>query len=207
MRHQNRVALIPVVIGLLVGLLAPQRGSALPSPIVVPDQHFTVDAAGNISPQEATLHSGQTAVWTFETASPANALVRQSWASSNYVAAPYDPSYANELMTPLPKGMSGMFVISENQGGLVEQTTPCVGRSQQRATRSIDGTLWYLCTSDPSPTAPNYQRTMDATWAWGGSRTFRIPCSTARAARGQKTRPAMTSSARGASAQAVQTGG
>jgi hypothetical protein len=73
-----------------------------------PVQQFTVDAAGNISPQQAELHSGQTAVWTFATASPANALVRQTWISPSYVAAPYDPTYVNEFMTPLPKGMSGI---------------------------------------------------------------------------------------------------
>ena len=106
------------------------EGSRLEAQTVWPDKQFTVDAAGNISPQQDYLHSGQKAVWTFATASPANALVRQTWISPNYVAAPYDPTYVNELMTPLPKGMSGIFVISENQGGFIEQTTPCVEPSR-----------------------------------------------------------------------------
>ena len=109
-----------------------------------PDQHFTVDGAGNISPQQGFLHSGQKAVWTFATASPANALVRQTWIYPNYVAAPYDPTYLNEFMTPLPKGMSGIFVISENQGGLVEQTAPCVAPSEGKATRTTSRVICGL---------------------------------------------------------------
>jgi hypothetical protein len=165
MKHQKRFALIPILIGLLAGLVTPQASSGLEATAVQPDKQFTVDAAGNISPQQDDLHSGQTAVWTFATASPANALVRQTWVDSSYAAAPYNPTYVNEFMTPLPKGMSGIFVISETQGGFVEQTTPCVNPSETRATRTVDGTLWYLCTTDPSPTAPNYQKTMDSTWA------------------------------------------
>src|SRR5262245_31085323 len=130
-----------------------------------PDKYFSVDADGNISPQIDYVHSGQRAVWTFATASPANALVRQTWIYPNYVAAPYTPSYVNELMTPLPKGMSGIFVISENTGGFIEQTTPCVAPSQEAATKKVDNTLWYLCTSDPSSTSPTHQQTMDSTWA------------------------------------------
>ena len=122
-----------------------------------------MDAAGNISPQQDYLHSGQRAVWTFATPSPANALVRQT---PDDVAAPYDPTYVNEFMTPLPKGMSGIFVISENQEGFIEQTTPCVAPYEVKATRTVDATLWYLCgTTDSDPTSPIYQRTMDATWA------------------------------------------
>lgn len=146
------------------GRKASQQGASLQAQAVWPDAQFTVDAAGNISPQQAQLHSGQTAVWTFATASPANALVRQTWISTNYVAAPYDPTYVNEFMTPLPKGMSGIFVISENQGGFVEQTTPCAAPSREAATRTVDATLQYLCTI-PNPTAEEYQRTMDSTWA------------------------------------------
>jgi hypothetical protein len=142
-----------------------QQGSGLGVTTAVwPDKQFTVDAAGNILPQQDYVHSGQRAVWTFATASPANALVRQTWVAPNYMAAPYDPTYVNEFMTPLPKGMSGIFVISENQGGFWEQTTPCVAPSEVKATRSVAGTLWYLCTTDPSPTAPDYQKTMDSTW-------------------------------------------
>ena len=141
------------------------QGSDLEAQTGWPDKHFTVDAAGNISPQQDYLHSGQRAVWTFATASPANALVRQT-DHPNDVAAPYDPTYVNELMTPLPKGMSGIFVISENQEGFIEQTTPCVAPYEVKATRTVDATLWYLCgTTDADPTSPNYQKTMDATWA------------------------------------------
>jgi hypothetical protein len=178
MNHQRSLAMIPVRIGLLFGLVAlvsvacgalghtpAQAAAGLQAPTVWPDKQFTVDAAGNISPQQDELHSGQTAVWTFATASPANALVRQTWIDSHYAAAPYDPSYVNEFMTPLPKGMSGIFVISETEGGLVEQTSPCVAQSETKATRTVDGTLWYLCTTDSSPTAPHYQKTMDSTWA------------------------------------------
>jgi hypothetical protein len=165
MKHQKRFALIPILIGLLAGLVTPQAAPAFQAAAVRPDKQFTVDAAGNISPQQDELHDGQTAVWTFATASPANALVRQTWINSNYAAAPYDPSYVNEFMTPLPKGMSGIFVISETGGGFLEQTTPCVAGSGEKARRTVDGTLWYLCTTDPSPTAPNYQKTMDSTWA------------------------------------------
>jgi len=178
MKHQRSLAMTPVWIGLLIGLVAvvtvacgelgrktAQGGPGLAAKAMWPVKPFTVDAAGNISPQQAELHSGQTAVWTFATASPANALVRQTWISPNYVAAPYDPSYVNEFMTPLPKGMSGIFVISENEGGFVEQTTPCVAPSEMRATRTVAGQQQYLCTTDPSRTAPNYQKTMDSTWA------------------------------------------
>lgn len=142
-----------------------QAGSDLVVQPVWPDKQFTVDAAGNISPQEAVLHSGQTAVWTFATASPANALVRQTWISPTYAAAPYDPTYVNEFMTPLPKGMSGIFVISDNQGGFVEQSTPCANQADTRATRTVAGQQQYLCATNPSPADPNYQQTMDSTWA------------------------------------------
>ena len=141
---------------------APQ-GARLQAQTAGPDKQFTVDAAGHISPQVDYLHSGQTAVWTFATPSPANALVRQTWIPPNHVAAPYDPTYVNELMTPLPKGMSGIFVISQNQGGFAEQTKPCEYPSEQVATRSVDAKLQYLCTI-PNPTADEYQRTMDSTW-------------------------------------------
>jgi hypothetical protein len=63
------------------------------------------------------------------------------------------------LMTPLPRGMPGVFVISPNEAGLVEQTTPCADRVI--ATRTVDSTPWYLC-GDAGPEA--YQRTMDSTW-------------------------------------------
>jgi hypothetical protein len=178
MKHLKSYVMIPILTGLLASLAvsasvayaepgrktAPAR-SRLAAQVVWPDQQFTVDAAGNISPQQAELHSGQTAVWTFATASPANALVRQTWISSAYVAAPYDPTYVNEFMTPLPKGMSGIFVISENQGGFSEQTTPCAAPSEIAATRTVAGEQQYLCTTDPGPAAPDYQKTMDATWA------------------------------------------
>jgi len=141
-----------------------QPGARAQAQVVWPDKQFTVDAAGTISPQVDYVHSGQRAVWTFATASPANALVRQTWIAPNHVAAPYDPTYVNELMTPLPKGMSGIFVISQNQGGLAEQTTPCRPPSEEVATRTVDTTLQYLCTI-PKPTADEYQRTMDSTWA------------------------------------------
>jgi CRISPR-associated protein Csd2 len=92
--------------------------------------------------------------------------VRQSWLDSNYVAAPYASTYANEFMTLLPKGMSGIFVISENQGGFIEQTGACAPGSVEKATRTVNGVLWRLCTTTPNSAAdPNYQRTMDATWA------------------------------------------
>ena len=58
-----------------VGLAEPGRPLAQVSVLAQggwPDKHFTVDAAGNISPQQDYVHSGQTAVWTFATASPAN---------------------------------------------------------------------------------------------------------------------------------------
>lgn len=87
-----------------------------------PDKHFSVDSDGNISQQYDYVHSGQRAVWTFATASPANALVRQTWIYPNYVAAPYTPSYVNEMMTPLPKGMSGIFVISDSTGRTMDST-------------------------------------------------------------------------------------
>ena len=92
--------------------------------------------------------------------------MRQTWIYPNDVAAPYDPTYVNEFMTPLPKGMSGIFVISENQGRLHRADHAVRGAVQEKATRTVDATLWYLCgTSDPDPTSPNYQKTMDATWA------------------------------------------
>ena len=141
-----------------------QQGASLQAQTVWPDKQFTVDAAGNISPQVDYVHSGQRAVWTFATASPANALVRQTWINPSHVAAPYDPSYVNELMTPLPIGMSGIFVISENQSGFVEQTTACVAPYEEKATRTVDSVDWYLC-SNPNPSAAEYQRTMDSTWA------------------------------------------
>lgn len=179
MKHLKSLAMIPPLLGLLFGMVVsgsvayaePGRKSAqavasLAAPIVWPDQQFTVDATGNISPQQAVLHNGQTAVWTFATASPANALVRQTWISSHYVAAPYDPAYMNEFMTPLPKGMSGIFVISENQGGFSEQATPCIDPADMKATRIAAGVQEYLCVTHPSSTMdPNYQRTMDSTWA------------------------------------------
>jgi hypothetical protein len=165
MKHQKSIAILSILSSLLFGLTAPQAATGVEATTVWPDKQFTVDAAGNISPQQDDIHSGQTAVWTFATASPANALVRQTWINANYAAAPYDPTYVNEFMTPLPKGMSGIFVISENQGGFIEQTTPCAAQSETKATRTVNRTLWYLCTTDPSPTAPNYQKTMDSTWA------------------------------------------
>ena len=142
------------------------QGAGLEGQPAWPDKHFTVDADGNISPSVDYVHSGQRAVWTFETPSPANALVRQTWIYPSDVAAPYDPTYVNEFMTPLPKGMSGIFVISENGEGFIEQTTPCVAPYMEKATRTVDSILWYLCgTGDSDPTSPNYQKTMDATWA------------------------------------------
>jgi hypothetical protein len=158
-----RGAMALVLLGLLVGACTSRAASGLEPAAVWPDKHFTVDAAGNISPRQDYLHSGQTAVWTFETASPANALVRQA---PNDVAAPYEPTYVNEFMTPLPKGMSGIFVISETQGGFVEQLTPCRTRKGTKATRIVDGTQWYLCATAASSAADqNYQKTMDSTWA------------------------------------------
>lgn len=179
MKHLKSLAMFLVLVGLLSGLSLPasvastepegkiaQAGSGLVVQPVWPDKQVTVDAAGNISPQQVVLHNGQTAVWTFATASPANALVRQTWISPTYTAAPYDSTYVNEFMTPLPKGMSGIFVISENQGGFIEQIDPCAQGSVEKATRTVDGVLWYLCTTNPSSAAdPNYQRTMDSTWA------------------------------------------
>ena len=73
------------------------------------------------------------------------------------------PTYVNEFMTPLPKGMSGIFVISENQGGFVEQTTPCEAPSEEVATRDVAGTL-CICARCPTRLRPMYQRTMDSTW-------------------------------------------
>lgn len=140
-----------------------QPGARLEAQTVWPDKQLTVDAAGNISPQLDFVHSGQTAVWTFATASPANALVRQTWIDPSHVPAPYDPSYVNELMTPLPKGMSGIFVISETQGGLLEQTTACVAPHEEMTTRTVDGVFWYLC-SNPQPAEAEYQTTMNSTW-------------------------------------------
>lgn len=64
--------------------------------------------------------------------------------------------YVNEFMTPLPKGMSGIFVISENGDGFIEQTTPCVAPYMEKATRPVDSVLWYLCgTGDSDSTSPN----------------------------------------------------
>ena len=75
------------------------------------------------------------------------------------VPAPYDPTYVNELMTPLPKGMSGVFVISENQEGLIEQNTPCVAPTRRRRpTRSTAPSGICAARPYPDPTSPNYQR-------------------------------------------------
>ena len=63
-----------------------------------------------------------------------------------------------------PDGSSGIFVISETGGGYAEQTAPCVAPSREAARRVVDGTEWRLCTTDPRPGAPLYQRTLDATW-------------------------------------------
>lgn len=75
------------------------------------------------------------------------------------------PAAAQAPRTANAKGVPGIFVISQNQGGLVEQTAPCPVDSKIVATREVDGTLWHLCTTDPSRTSPNYQKTMEATWS------------------------------------------
>lgn len=155
-RNLQRIALGLVVLASVScgepGRKASQEGSRLKAQTVWPDKQLTVDAAGNISLQQDYVHSGEKAVWMFATANPGNALVRQTWIDPTYVAAPYDPTYVNEFMMPLPKGMSGVFVISENQGGFVEQTTPCMPPYEEKATRTVDATLRYVCT-DPSPSS------------------------------------------------------
>jgi hypothetical protein len=60
--------------------------------------------------------------------------------------------------------MSGIFVISENGEGFIEQTTPCVEPYMEKATRPVDS--MYLCSTGGSdPRSRNYQKTMDSTWA------------------------------------------
>ena len=64
------------------------------------------------------------------------------------------------------EGMSGLFVISENGEGFIEQTTPCVAPYMEKARRTVDFPTRYLCSTGGSdPTSRNYQKTMDSTWA------------------------------------------
>ena len=77
---------------------------------------------------------------------------------------PAGSSSQEDPPVPPPDGLSGIFVISETGGGYSEQTAACVPPSREAVRRIVDGTEWRLCTTDPRPGAPLYQRTLDATW-------------------------------------------
>ena len=122
------------------------------------------------APFSFAVHSGDTVVWHFPTASPGNSVARRvyvraipnSYTPGWYAIAPYTPTYANELVGPMIEAPSGIFALGPTGYGMVEQSAPCSPPASRIATRSVGMTTEYLCRSqDPA----NYGRTMASTWA------------------------------------------